>query len=309
MQAFAHGRALQAPMPQYVYRQTGLVAEQTKTLAELGWTHGFRADESWSLVFKVKFVSSSVYQNVNVFAGGVYPGSVMIYVTSYTDKRRSVGLNWNDGPKVINLLFRKEYFTDVPDGTEYEVAYTYDATRYKNGASDAPSVASNGGGYREQADGGKTDLFVHFRKNGGTWDTPPFQSYMDYALDNWNGEPGQELTDPHLWQAELVRSVRVWRRHLLQQGALRRRLGDAQLAHAVRGAARGAPPPMPQYAFRQTGLVEEQTKTLPALGWTHGFRADESWSMVFKVKFLSSSGPNQNHRMILAGDTGVTIPM
>ena len=66
---------------QYVYRESGTVTEKTRALAELGWTHGFRADKSWSIVFKVKFLSSSVYQNVDVFAGGVYPGSVNIYIS------------------------------------------------------------------------------------------------------------------------------------------------------------------------------------------------------------------------------------
>ena len=284
-----HGRALQAATPQYAYRHTGLVAEpQTKTLAELGWTNGFRADESWSLVFKVKFVSSSVYQNVNVFAGGVYPGSVMIYVASYTDKRRSVGLNWNDGPKVIYLLFRKEYFTDVPDGTEYEVAYTYDATRYKNGASDAPSVAPNSGGYREQADGGKTDLFVRFRKNGGVWETPPFRSNLDNAVDNWNGEPGPELTDLTFGKPSSSDQIEfgdvTFYNVALSVADL-----ETLSSHTQYVAPPAAPPPpMPQYAFRQSGLVAVQTKTLAELGWSHGFRVDQSWSLVFKTKVLAS---------------------
>ena len=61
-------------------------------------------------------------------------------------------------------------------------------------------------------------------------------------------------------------------------------------------------PPPPQYAYRAPGLLEEQRQSLAELGWTHGFRADQSWSFVFKVKFLSSSGPNQNYRVMLGGD-------
>ena len=54
------------------------------------------------------------------------------------------------------------YLNNVPDGTVYEVAYTYDASRYNNGASDAPSVAKNNGGNMKQTDGGKTDPLCTF---------------------------------------------------------------------------------------------------------------------------------------------------
>ena len=59
----------------------------------------------------------------------------------------------------------------------------------------APSAASNSGGYREQADGGKTDLFVHFRKNGGAWETPPLSKLHGLRSGPMEWGTGQEFTD------------------------------------------------------------------------------------------------------------------
>ena len=132
------------------------------------------------------------------------------------------------------------YLNNVPDNTEYEVAYTYDATRYNDGASDAPTVAKNNGGYKEQNDG-NADLFIHFRKNGGAWETPPFRNWNDYGDDSWNGEPGPEFT-----QSTLASRTRLIRLSLAMSAFTMSRSPSPTSRRSTRHAVRALPRTVPE---------------------------------------------------------------
>ena len=186
-------------MPQYVYRQTGLVAEQTKTLSELGWTHGFRADESWSMVFKVKFVSDANGAQVYALSAGGLPQtgsgrSFVILTSSGTNKQLDMVFRGADGA-YLNVYFRGtqsgNYFYNVPSGTTYTIAYTYDATRYNARQSNAPNVAENDGG--EAAEHWRRRSLVHMRKENGNWETPPFRNSNDHGGDAWDNYESRRL--------------------------------------------------------------------------------------------------------------------
>ena len=170
-------------MVQYAFRAPGLVEEQTRTLAELGWTHGFRADKSWSMVGKAKYLQKTDTGGAGAMYDTAGPTRLLRLMNAATQQRVEFLWYAADGTN-IRILFTNggTWMPAVNVGDVFEFAVCYDATNYLNGVTGAPYVHSY---WQTSGSQANNDVKMFLKAPGGAWELPDIIGYSDYSTTTW----------------------------------------------------------------------------------------------------------------------------